>query len=71
VYTSDYFEYVSVASKSKSLELDDVPIHQEMAACGKLFGVLLAGKAFDLGTVEGYRAANMFCAGTNVLKEKF
>jgi len=64
VYTSDYFEYVSAASKGKGLELDDVPIHQEMTARGKLFGVLLEGKAFDLGTVEGYRAADRFRAET-------
>jgi UTP--glucose-1-phosphate uridylyltransferase len=69
VYTADYFEYVPFALKKMGRELDDVPIHQEMAARGELFGVLLEGEAFDLGLVEGYRAASRYCSGTNGVKE--
>jgi UTP--glucose-1-phosphate uridylyltransferase len=63
IYMPDYFDYIRFAFRKQASELDDVPIHQEMAARNELFGVCLEGKAFDVGTVEGYRAANRFCAG--------
>jgi UTP--glucose-1-phosphate uridylyltransferase len=61
IYTPDYFDYVQFAVRKHGSEVDDVPIHQEMAARSELFGVLLEGMAFDAGTPEGYHATHKFC----------
>jgi len=38
-------------------ELDDVPVLQELATEGRLVGVPLAGRFFDVGLPTGYRDA--------------
>lgn len=60
IYSSDYFEYVTASVKFNGSELDDVPIHQEMAANNELYGVKLDGMAFDLGSPKGYQDACRF-----------
>ena len=60
IYSSDYFDYVAFSRKMGGPELDDVPIHQEMAAKGKLYGVKLEGMAFDVGNLKGYLEADSF-----------
>jgi UTP--glucose-1-phosphate uridylyltransferase len=64
VYTPAYFDYVAHSIKKGGLELDDVPIHQAMAADKKLYGVKLQGVAFDVGNEHGYLAAQKFIWGS-------
>jgi UTP--glucose-1-phosphate uridylyltransferase len=58
IYSSEYFGYVAASMKRGGPELDDVPIHQEMAANGTLYGVKLEGMAFDVGNLKGYLEAD-------------
>jgi UTP--glucose-1-phosphate uridylyltransferase len=60
IYSCEYFEYVAASIQSDGPEWDDVPIHQEMAANGRLYGVKLEGMAFDLGNPKGYLEACRF-----------
>ncbi|MBW2108922.1 MAG: NTP transferase domain-containing protein [Deltaproteobacteria bacterium] len=57
---ADYFDLMQSNASDAGGEVDDVPIHQRLAASGNLLGVLLDGDAFDAGHPLGYRAAVHF-----------
>ena len=61
IYSPDYFDRASVLERHPGRELDDVPIHQDLARDKKLFGVQLEGVTFDVGNIDGFRAAVDYC----------
>ena len=61
IYSPEYFDRASVLERYPGRELDDVPIHQGLAREDKLFGVQLEGVTFDVGNIDGFRAAVDYC----------
>jgi len=57
IFTRELFEYIDRLRGKTEGEFDDVPVLQEMVREGKILGVLVRGKAFDVGSPEGYRHA--------------
>jgi UTP--glucose-1-phosphate uridylyltransferase len=57
IYLPEYFELLEETRAHAKGEIDDVPIHQALVEQGRLLGVLLEGKAFDVGHPLGLRAA--------------
>ncbi len=57
IYSPAYFAYPEEGCCSGGAEIDDIPLHQAMAARGKLYGVRLEGVAYDLGDADGYKSA--------------
>lgn len=59
LFTREFFEYTDRLRGKTTDELDDVPVLQEMAKEGRLLGVLVRGRGFDVGTPKGYRRAEL------------
>lgn len=61
VFSAEVFDHLErlrgeLAARG-AVELDDVPLMQQLAAQGRLIGVPLAGPFFDVGLPDGYRDA--------------
>lgn len=55
IFTRELFEYIDRLRGKTEGEFDDVPVLQEMVREGKILGLLVRGKAFDVGSPRGYR----------------
>jgi len=60
IYLSHYFDYIDAVRPAVRGELDDVPVLQKIIQDKNLLGVLLEGKGFDVGNLDGYYAANNY-----------
>jgi len=60
IYLPHYFHYIDAIRPQVRGELDDVPLLQRLTQDKNLLGVLLEGKGFDVGNVDGYYAANNY-----------
>ena len=60
IYLPHYFDYIDAIRPTVRGELDDVPLLQKLTQDKNLLGVLLEGKGFDVGNLEGYHAANNY-----------
>ncbi len=60
IYLPHYFDHIDAVRPTINDELDDVPVLQRLIQDKGLLGLLIRGRAFDVGNPDGYQAANSY-----------